>query len=183
MSSTTSALSAPTNGCAANLYDTPVHDAVCALPYSKNSTDIMIACCGKADVVSYYNDCGLYCLAIDQTVGDLISCFLDKGASDASVFCRGKKSATATGEDKVPAATASASVVHSAGSSTSTDSSDSESSSDSSSASKSSTSSGSKSTGSGNAAPGSHPQPVVTTIGLVIGALLFSATTFGAFQI
>ncbi|KAH6887531.1 hypothetical protein B0T10DRAFT_489896 [Thelonectria olida] len=184
MSSTTSVASAPTNGCSANLYDTPSGDHACALPYSKNATDILIACCGKADVVSYYNECGVYCLAIDQTVADLISCFKDEGASDASIFCRGNGTDTASKTQGSIAKTASASIIHTAGS-TITSSSDSDDKSDDDDSDSTSTASGSSSssTNSDNAAPGVHPQGVVSTLGLTIVGLLFSATLFGAVQI
>lgn len=178
MSTTTSAsvASAPTNGCAANLYDTPVHDAVCALPYSKANIKIMEACCGDTDIVSYYDNCGLYCLAIDQTVGELSKCFIKEGAADSAPFCRGNTTATATATSHKIAATADATVINAK--STGTDASESGSSS-----SGTSSSGSSKSTSSDSAAPGVKAQPVVSTLGLALGALLFSATAFGAFQI
>ncbi|KPM44993.1 hypothetical protein AK830_g1516 [Neonectria ditissima] len=188
MSTTTTASASATNGaCGSTLYDTPVHDAVCALPYSANHTDIMAACCGDANVVSYYNDCGLYCLAIDQTVAELTACLLKEGAGDADVFCRGNTTDTATAtKDGKLAATASASVVVTAGASSGSDDDDDDDSdstkTDASGTDATSTSS-STSTASDNAAPGVHPQPFVSTLGLAIGALLFSATAIGAFQI
>ncbi|KAL6404592.1 hypothetical protein AUP68_11414 [Ilyonectria robusta] len=73
MSTTVSSASASASAgsCGATLYDIPIKDAVCAMPYSKNHTSIMAACCNDADVVSYYNNCGLYCLALDQTIAEL----------------------------------------------------------------------------------------------------------------
>lgn len=82
--------------CGSLLYDIPVQDAACAIAYGSNHTDIMSACCGPADVVAYSDNCGLYCLAEDQTVGDLTQCMLGKGAADGDVFCRGATNATAT---------------------------------------------------------------------------------------
>lgn len=142
----------------------------------------MIKCCGDADVVSYYNDCGLYCLAIDQTVGDLIKCFLSEGAADSAVFCRGNKTDEATGTHTSLAKTASASVVHAAGSTSTGDSGSDSSSKDGDSTSTASGSS-SSSTSSDSAAPGVQPKPVVSTLGMTIGALLFSAALFGAVQV
>ncbi|KAK7403742.1 hypothetical protein QQX98_010481 [Neonectria punicea] len=185
MSTTTTASAAATNGaCGSTLYDTPVHDAVCALPFSSNNTKIMAACCGDANVVSYYDDCGLYCLAIDQTVAELTECLLKEGAGDANVFCRGNTTDTATAtKDGKLAATASASVVVTAGSSSDDDDDDSDATQTDDSDSDSTSTSTSSSTASDNAAPGVHPQPFVSTLGLALGALLFSATAIGAFQI
>ncbi|ETS74049.1 hypothetical protein PFICI_13915 [Pestalotiopsis fici W106-1] len=170
MSTTTTSASASAT-CGARLYDIPVQDAACALPYGGNHTDIMSACCKSADVISYYGDCGVYCLALDQSVADLTSCLFDQGAADQDVFCRGNTTATATGSgDSVPTS-ASASVVASATG-------------DSSSGSGTSTGSGSASeTSKSAAAPRSQAAVGVTTLGLTIGALLFSATTLGAFAL
>lgn len=68
--SSTVAPTATTTGFAAgatcNVWEIPVEDASCGMPFGGNHTDIMSECCGKADVVSYRNDCGLYCLAIGK---------------------------------------------------------------------------------------------------------------------
>ena len=103
----------PTSTVCANLYDTPNHDAVCAMPYSANHTKLMSTCCKEADVISYYDNCGLYCLAIDQSVADLTKCLYDNGAAWEDVFCRGNKTATATATGIVNEnlASASASVI------------------------------------------------------------------------
>ncbi|CAM1505882.1 Fc.00g115190.m01.CDS01 [Cosmosporella sp. VM-42] len=188
MSSTTSSAAATSSisQCGSTLYDTPVQDASCAIAYGGNHTDIMVACCKDAKVVAYYDNCGLYCQALDQSVADLANCMFDEGAAWADVFCspNGTATVTATKEAAVPA-TASASVIASGGSkvdgdddkSTKTDdSSDSD-------ATGTSTSDSSKSTNSDNAAPGTKPPSGISTLGLAIGALLFSATALGAFQI
>ncbi|KPM39021.1 hypothetical protein AK830_g7546 [Neonectria ditissima] len=167
MSKTTTSVAASSTACS-NLYDTPIKDAVCAMPYGGNHTDIMLSCCKDADVVSYYNDCGLYCLAIGQTVAELSDCLYGKGADWEDVFCRGNTSAsaTATGQVKIPAS-ASASVVSTGSASQSKDKDDEESS----------------ATSSEGAAPGTMPRSGVSTLGLTIGALLLSATVFGAVQV
>lgn len=167
MSKTVSSAAATSTACS-NLYDTPVQDAACAMPYGGNHTKIMLACCNDADVVSYYNDCGLYCLAVDQTVSDLSDCLYGKGAPWGDVFCKGNNSATATatGQVKIPAS-ASASVI----------------SSDTASKSKESDEAAASATSSKGAAPGMTPQSGVNTLGLAIGALLLSATMFGALQV
>ncbi|KAF7548863.1 hypothetical protein G7046_g8531 [Stylonectria norvegica] len=187
MSSTTVSSALPSGtGCGSTLYDTPVKDVACAMPYGGNHTDIMSACCKDAQVVSYYDNCGLFCLALDQTVDDLTDCLFDHGAARQDVFCRGNTTATATGTGPVDLpATASASVISSAASksdddddkkttATGTDAD----------ATGTSTSKSSKSSSTSSAAsPGMKAQSGVNTLGLAIGALLFSATAFGAFQL
>ncbi|KAF7554622.1 hypothetical protein G7Z17_g2754 [Cylindrodendrum hubeiense] len=168
MSKTTTSVAATSTAACSNLYDTPVRDAACAMPYGGNHTKIMLACCNDADVVSYYNDCGLYCLAVDQTVTDLSDCLYGKGAPWGDVFCKGNSSATATatGKVKIPAS-ASASVISTDSASNSEESKEAEAS----------------ATSSKGAAPGFTPQSSVSTLGLTIVALLFSATMFGALQV
>ncbi|KAK1994925.1 hypothetical protein LX36DRAFT_713539 [Colletotrichum falcatum] len=163
--------------CTSNLYDTPSQDRVCAMPLAGNHTAIMSACCRDADVVSYYDGCGIYCLALGQSVRDLQDCLFDQGAGYTAVFCRDNgdvnASATATG-NVPPPASAQASVVASGGAGDS----------DSPSGSGSGASSSSSSTSSPNAAPaGLHAPGGASTLGLAIGALLLSAATFGALQI
>ncbi|KAL2882850.1 hypothetical protein SGCOL_001540 [Colletotrichum sp. CLE4] len=161
--------------CTASLYDTPEHDRVCAMPYGGNHTDIMSACCNDADVVSYYANCGLYCLALDQSVKDLQDCLFEQGAGYTDVFCRdnGNVNASATATGNVdPPASAQASVVASGGSGSGGSSS------------ASGSGSSSSSTSSANAAAAGVRVPAgVNTLGLTIGALLLSAATFGALQI
>ncbi|KAI1630623.1 hypothetical protein F4809DRAFT_636062 [Biscogniauxia mediterranea] len=168
-STTAASASATATGCG-NLYDIPAHDASCAMAYGGNHTDIMAQCCGAADVVSYYDGCGLYCLAVGQTVGDLTDCLYARGAAYQDVFCYGNTTATATASDATLPASASASVVSTAGSSSS------------SSSSASGAATGTDSPGSG-AAAGVRPDYGVMKVGVAIGALLVSATAFGAFQI
>ncbi|KAI1646424.1 uncharacterized protein F4817DRAFT_147658 [Daldinia loculata] len=169
--------SAPTStpsssGCGALLYVIPVQDAACAVPATGNNTDIMGACCGAADVVSYYDGCGLYCLAAGQTVGDLSECIRDKGAAPGNIFCNQNTTATATDTGAPLPTSASASIVvtHSGGSKPTQSGGDGD--------------SDPSSTESPGAAAGLRPEyTTVSTLGCAIVALLFSATAFGALQL
>lgn len=105
--------------CGATLYDIPVHDAACAVAFGGNHTDVMSDCCKSADVVSYADDCGLYCLAQDQTVGDLLTCMYGQGIGYSDAFCNGTANATAT-ETGSGSLSSGASVVASASSGTKT---------------------------------------------------------------
>lgn len=199
MSTTTadvaSTSSAPPTVCGAVRYDIPVkpEDLACAMPYGKENADIMAKCCGDSNIVSYFNDCGIYCLVPNgQTNDDLTSCLYKNGAKEGlDVFCNanGTVTATATGQADIPA-TASASVLVTNEASNDDDDDDDDSD-DKDDASKTGsdekstgkTSAGSSATSSSPAAPGLRPQSGVSLSGVVIGALLFSATAFGAFQI
>ena len=107
MSTTTTSVSpSASSTCGVNLYDTPVRDAVCAMSYSDENIKYMQACCKDADIVSYYDDCGLYCQALDQTIDDLTSCLYDEGAAYQDVFCTGANNATATSDgEPLPSST------------------------------------------------------------------------------
>ncbi|KAJ0415131.1 hypothetical protein BJY00DRAFT_318121 [Aspergillus carlsbadensis] len=99
MSTTTTATASAASAsstCQAKLYDIPTTDAACAMPNS-NSTylDLMTTCCGSAPVISYSN-CDYYCLAQDQTVGDLAECLI-KGSEAGQAWCNTNANATATG--------------------------------------------------------------------------------------
>ncbi|KAL2209375.1 hypothetical protein CC79DRAFT_675943 [Sarocladium strictum] len=96
---TSTTASRPTQECGSlgSLYDTPVRDLVCAMPYTDTNIALMASCCKKADVISYYDDCGLYCLAESQKVKDLSNCLYKAGADWEDVFCRGDEQASATG--------------------------------------------------------------------------------------
>lgn len=113
MAAAPSASASGSPACAANLYNIPVQDASCAIPYDSNSnaTDVMSSCCKSASVISYFDDCGLYCLAQDQSVEDLTSCLMQSGAQPQDVFCRGNVTATATGSGSSLPTSAQASVV------------------------------------------------------------------------
>ncbi|KAI2465539.1 hypothetical protein F4781DRAFT_21274 [Annulohypoxylon bovei var. microspora] len=172
-STTTSAASATSSAdCGANLYNIPVQDPAVGIRAGGNHTDIMAACCGAADVISYYSGCGLYCLAEGQSVNDVINCAYDKGAPYQDVFYRGNVNATATVTGTALPTSADASVVVTGGSTKAT----------------SSGASGSDSSASSTSSPGAaaNVRPELgslSTMGLTIGALLLSATAFGAFQL
>ncbi|KAI1267802.1 hypothetical protein F5Y18DRAFT_271344 [Xylariaceae sp. FL1019] len=168
-STTTAAMSSSAPSCQ-NLYEIPIVEAACAVPFGGNHTDAMSACCKSADVVSYSNDCGLFCIAEDQTIKDLQDCLFDEGVAYQSVFCNANLTATATNTEPSVPASASASVVATGGSE-SDDSSETGSGDD------------ADTTNTDSAAPGLAPAFGVTTTGVTIGALLFSALAFGAFQI
>ncbi|KAI1397347.1 hypothetical protein F4819DRAFT_472375 [Hypoxylon fuscum] len=160
----------PSSACGAQLYVIPVKDAACAMPVGGNHTDVMGACCGNADVVSYYDNCGLYCLSVGQSVDTLTQCLFDQGAGWSNVWCNKNGTSTATASDTALPTSAGASVVVTAGSSANPTSNDADST--------------SSPTDSPAAAAGLRPEfGSVTTLGLTIGALLFSATAFGAFQL
>ena len=170
----------PTATPACNLWELPIEDIACGMPFGGNHTDVMSECCGKADVVSYRNDCGLYCLAIDQTVEELTGCLFEHGAAYTDVFCRGNGTATASETAVTAPATASASVVASGSDSKSGDD-DNDNDNDSNDGNDGD--GDSESTDAPNAADGLRPDFAGYKSGLVIGALLFSATALGAFQI
>ncbi|KAI9896398.1 hypothetical protein N3K66_008570 [Trichothecium roseum] len=103
---TTSVAPTPTNDCGVFLFQMPVEDAVCAMAYSDDSVGYMKTCCKGADIVSYYDDCGVYCAAVGQSIEDLTDCLYDEGAAYEGVFCSGKKNATATGDgEPLPSST------------------------------------------------------------------------------
>ncbi|KAH7273149.1 hypothetical protein MRS44_003645 [Fusarium solani] len=192
MSTTTTTAAATATTACTNLYDSPNQDTTCAMPYTGNHTDIMKKCCGDAQIVSYHNDCGIYCVALDQTVSDLADCLWDNGAPWEAVFCSVPKSvssdvASKTKDAAVPAS-AQASVI-SGGDSDKDDDKDKDSDKDSndkdsdSDSTASGTASSASSTSTGNAAAGVVPQSSVSTLGLTIGALLFSSMALGAFNI
>lgn len=147
-----------------SLYDIPVGDIACAVPYGGNHTDVMSKCCKTADVVSYAGDCGLYCLAIDQDTDELTRCFYDNGIAWQDAFCNGEgnDTATATG-NSAPTATG-ASVVSGSGSS----------------ATKTGSSSSSSSTGDSSAAA---PVRGISAMGVTISGLLLSSVMLGVLQL
>ncbi|CAG9982581.1 unnamed protein product [Clonostachys byssicola] len=121
MSSTVSATSssssaAPTSQCASTLYSQPGEsDIVCGVPYTQEYIGFMEDCCKGSDVVSYYNNCGLSCLIVDQTVGDFKNC-MNKvhKVPDQFPFCSGNTtddSRKATGTKVDLPASLTASVV------------------------------------------------------------------------
>ncbi|EKJ69724.1 hypothetical protein NXS19_011373 [Fusarium pseudograminearum] len=182
VTSSAAAASAST-ACAAQLYNQPNQDNTCALRYTDRYLPMMEKCCGDAKIVSYYDDCGIYCVALDQTIDDLSSCLFKAGAADADVFCSGNNKTTMTKDAEVPA-TAQASVVSSKDDDDK-DGDDKDSSSAASTGTATGTASSSSETSSetGNAAPSLAPKSGMNTVGLAIGALLFSSFAAGIFQL
>ncbi|KAF4957778.1 hypothetical protein FSARC_11187 [Fusarium sarcochroum] len=185
MSSTTLSTASAVPTACTNVYDTPNQDNVCAMQYKDNHTQIMQKCCGDAKIVSYYDECGLYCVALDQTIVELQECLFDNGAPWEGVFCSGNKKTTKTADAKVPA-TAQASVI-SGDDDDEDDKDDDDKSSKTADASGTSTGSSSSSSETssetGNAAAGFAPHSSISTMGLAIGALLFSSMAAGAFAL
>ncbi|KAL6915192.1 hypothetical protein ACHAPO_011414 [Fusarium lateritium] len=168
MSKTNTAAAGSQTACH-DVYNTPNQDSVCAMFRQNNHTEIMQACCGDAQVVSYSDDCALYCVAVDQTIDQLSKCLYDHGApDDKGVWCSGNSKTTKTKDAKIPA-TAQASAI-------SDDEDDNKST-------KTGTASSSKSSETGNAAAGTSPQCGTSTLGLAIGVLLLSSMAVGAFEL
>ena len=161
--------------CAASLYEMPVRDIACAVRYSEDNIKHMADCCNDADVIAYYNNCGLYCLAQGQSAKDLTDCLYEKKVPYQDVFCNGNQTASATGSGTaglVPSA--SASVV--AGND---DDNDDDNNNNNGSGSNNNGDSNNNDNGDGGSAAS---KPGVGVMGVTVGALLFSAL-FGAFQL
>lgn len=167
VSSATGTSGAPsaTGTCAGpSLYDIPFNDTACAVPAGGNHTDVMTTCCKSADVVSYGDDCGLYCLAIDQTVTDITDCLYENGVAWQDAFCNGVGNDTATATGNAAPTATGATVVGSGGSS----------------ATKTGSSSSSSSTGDSSAAA---PVRGVSAMGVTISGLLLSSVMLGVLQL
>lgn len=96
MSSTTTSVSSTSTACAGNGWILPTQDSACGLLNHSNATSIIDQCCTPASVEKTDGDCSLYCLAQEQSVGDLTKCLTDNGADFKDVFCNDKPNATAT---------------------------------------------------------------------------------------
>ncbi|KAL4787616.1 hypothetical protein BJX76DRAFT_301923 [Aspergillus varians] len=95
--SATNTSSAPAATCTGNSWVLPVQDVACGLIKSTNNySEIMKDCCGDAEVKSYNDDCGLYCLAQGQDGQSLLDCIQDKGATNGDFFCGGNLTHSAT---------------------------------------------------------------------------------------
>ncbi|KAI0509706.1 hypothetical protein F5B22DRAFT_615702 [Xylaria bambusicola] len=165
----------PSSTCGVNLYDIPISEPGCAVASNSAHQDAMEACCKSADVISYYDNCGLYCVAADQTIKELQDCLFGEKVAYNAVFCNAPNNATATNTDPEIPATASASVV-SGGDDHDDDGNDSD-------GDDSDNNDGPKPSDTDSAAPRLAPEMSISKTGLTIGALLFSAMAFGAFQI
>ncbi|KAL2670222.1 hypothetical protein Neosp_014689 [[Neocosmospora] mangrovei] len=178
MSTTASTATATSTLACKNLYDTPNKDATCGLAYSKKNIQIMKECCGDAQIVSYFDNCGLYCVALGQTTAELQKCMWDQGAAWEDPFCSNTTGASLTADPKIPA-TARATVISNDKDDDDDDDDDGDKDSDSS---GTTTASSADSTNTDNAAPAVAP-PSISKMGFAIGALLLSSLTLGAFQI
>jgi hypothetical protein len=98
----------------------PTRDSACSVGgtsgFPSNYRDIFDTCCKSAPVETWSNDCALYCLSVDQNVGDLQKCFQDEGIQPALIQCNSASNATATGS---PSSTNGASRPSSSGESNS----------------------------------------------------------------
>lgn len=168
VSSATGTSGAPgaTGTCAGpSLYDIPFNDTACAVPAGGNHTDVMTTCCKSADVVSYGGDCGLYCLAIDQTVTDITDCLYENGVAWQDAFCNGVGNDTATATGNAAPTATGASVVG-----------------DGASASKTGSSSSSSSTSDSDSSAAA-PVRGVSAVGVTISGLLLSSVMLGVLQL
>lgn len=163
----TSSAASSTNTCAGpSLYDIPINDTACAVPAGGNHTEVMSKCCKGADVVSYNGECGLYCLALDQSVDDITECLFSNGVAWQDGFCHGTGNDTATAtENSSPTATG-ASVVSGSGDSAS------------------STGSGASSSSTGGSdSSAAAPVRGVSALGVTVSGLLLSSVMLGVFQL
>ena len=163
----TSGASSATNTCLGpSLYDIPVNDKACAVPAGGNHTDVMSQCCKDADVVSYNGDCGLYCLAMDQSLDDITKCLFSNGIPYQDGFCNGEGNETASAtENSSPTATG-ASVVSGDGGS----------------ASRTGGSASSSSTG-GSDSSAAAPVRGISALGVTVSGLLLSSVMLGVLQL
>lgn len=159
-----------------NLYDTPSRDAVCAMPYSEDHIDYLKGCCNGAEIYSYYDDCGLYCAAEDQTVGDLTKCLYDAGAEYIDVFCRGNETVSATADGE-PIASATVSSIANSDDSNDDDDNDNDSN-DNNDDNDSNDDNSNDNDDDDNAAGVLAARSGVTVVGVVVSAMLLSAGVF-----
>lgn len=113
-------MAAISNGtCTGNVYVLPnITDAACGAPISGNITDAFDTCCKGNSPVKYDNDCGIYCLAQDQTVDELTKC-LEKESGTYSIFCNKRGNATATAAATTTKATSTGTATGTSAASTS----------------------------------------------------------------
>ncbi|KAF7595360.1 hypothetical protein BBP40_006353 [Aspergillus hancockii] len=93
---TTTALSSTHTCGSPTQYEIPVKDASCAVPNNDKYPKVMEKCCHGAPVSAYDKDCAVYCLALGQSVQELIDCLYDAKVDWGDVWCFGNTSATAT---------------------------------------------------------------------------------------
>lgn len=117
MSTTTTSAVATSTACDAHVYELPVKDAACGAVLKGNMSDVFDTCCKGDSPVKFDNDCGIYCLAQEQTVDKLQSCLTSKSNDYRDVFCNANLNATATA---APTTVKSTSTGTSTGTSTAT---------------------------------------------------------------
>ncbi|KAI1750727.1 hypothetical protein F4782DRAFT_508687 [Xylaria castorea] len=157
----------------AKLYEIPISEPGCAVSFAgAGHEDAMEACCKSADVISYFSDCGLYCVAADQTIKDLQDCLFGQKVAYQDVFCNAAVNATATNPNPEIPATASASIIAGGDEGNDKNGNDSDGNND-----------GKNDGDKGSAAPRLAPELGLSKTGITIGALLISAMAFGAVQI
>ncbi|KAJ5296403.1 phenolpthiocerol synthesis polyketide synthase ppsB [Penicillium atrosanguineum] len=121
MTTTTTSVLATATACGASVYQIPMTDAACAAKISGNMTSVFDTCCKGDSPVKYDSDCGIYCLAQEQTVAELTDCLQSKSNNYRDVFCQGKQNATATVAATTTKTTSTSTNTHSGtGTSTST---------------------------------------------------------------
>jgi len=78
----------------------PTPDVACAVGstdgINSNISTVFDKCCKSAPVEPFNGPCGYYCLAVQQSVSDLQTCFQNGGIIPNQIFCNGTNSATAT---------------------------------------------------------------------------------------
>jgi hypothetical protein len=165
----TSGAASATNTCAGpSLYDIPVSDKACAVPAGGNHTEVMSQCCKGADIVSYNDGCGLYCLAIGQPVEDITNCLFSNGIPYQDGFCNGKGNDTASATENTSPTATGASVVSEGAAGAS--------------ASRTGSGASSSSTG-GSDSSAAAPVRGISALGVTISGLLLSSLMLGAMQL
>ncbi|OQD73559.1 hypothetical protein PENDEC_c014G06166 [Penicillium decumbens] len=96
MTTTTTSVTSTATACGANVYELPVTDVACGAKLSGNMSSVFDTCCKGDSPVKYNDNCGIYCLAQEQTVKELSDCLMSKSNNYRDVFCQGKQNATAT---------------------------------------------------------------------------------------
>ncbi|KAI5293298.1 hypothetical protein KEM52_005668, partial [Ascosphaera acerosa] len=100
------------------LYNIPVRDAACGMPNTGNNTEILESCC-KVPVQTYPNKCGIYCLALGQTLDDLRQCIIKLNLG-RDAFCNNTANGTAYATGSASTTLASTSTADETGTTTGT---------------------------------------------------------------
>ncbi|KAL5342262.1 hypothetical protein BJX70DRAFT_395232 [Aspergillus crustosus] len=81
--------------CPPQLSTLPTRSPACAMFKNKSYRALMTSCCGSA-AVSLHSDCNFYCIAQDQTVGELAECLI-KSSQAGEVWCSSRTHNTGAG--------------------------------------------------------------------------------------